>query len=73
MISQHLLEMIAERDPKILFANMPDNRNTSIFIEFLDMCIDWRQMICGAALQPEKEGLVMKILHGRVRNDKQKE
>lgn len=73
MISQHLLEMIAERDPKILFANIPDNRNTSIFIEFLDMCIDWRQLSCGSTLQPMRDGLVMKILHGRVRSDKQKE
>lgn len=65
MISQHLLEMISERDPKILFANMPDNRNTSQFIEFLDMCIDWQQLSCGEFI--ESRDIIVKILHGRVR------
>lgn len=65
IISQHLLEMISERDPKILFANMPDNRNTSQFIEFLDMCIDWQQLSCGDFI--ESCGVIVKILHGRVR------
>lgn len=68
VISQHLLEMISERDPKILFANIPDNRNTSKFIEFLDMCIDWRQMSCGQSV--DLTGSVVKVLHGRVRQFK---
>lgn len=68
VISQHLLEMISERDPKILFANIPDNRNTSKFIEFLDMCIDWRQLSCGEGI--DLEGCVVKVLHGRVRQFK---
>ena len=57
--------MISERDPKILFANMPDNRNTSIFIEFLDMCINWQQLSCGEFI--ESQDLIVKVLHGRVR------
>lgn len=69
MISQHLLEMISERDPKILFANIPDNRNTSQFIEFLDMCIDWQQLGSGEAVDSEKG--IIKILHGRVREFKE--
>ena len=68
VISQHLLEMISERDPKILFANIPDNKNTSQFIEFLDMCIDWRQLGSGETVETEKE--IIKILHGRVREFK---
>lgn len=60
--------MISERDPKILFANIPDNRNTSQFIEFLDMCVDWQQLGCGETVNPEKR--IIKILHGRVREFK---
>ena len=69
VISQHLLEMISERDPKILFANIPDNRNTSQFIEYLDMCIDWQQLSCGEVIDID-EGetkFIVKVLHGRVR------
>lgn len=61
--------MISERDPKILFANIPDNRNTSQFIEYLDMCIDWQQLSCGEVIDID-EGetkFIVKILHGRVR------
>lgn len=68
MISQHLLEMISERDPKILFANIPDNRNTSQFIEFLDMCIDWQQLGSGETVDTDR--VIIKILHGRVREFK---
>jgi len=68
VISQHLLEMISERDPKILFANIPDNRNTSQFIEFLDMCIDWQQLGSGETVDIDKG--IIKILHGRVREFK---
>lgn len=68
VISQHLLEMISERDPKILFANIPDNRNTSKFIEFLDMCIDWQQLSCGESI--DTVGCIVKVLHGRVRQFK---
>lgn len=61
--------MISERDPKILFANIPDNRNTSQFIEYLDMCIDWQQLNCGEVIDID-EGetkFIVKVLHGRVR------
>lgn len=57
--------MISERDPKILFANIPDNRNTRQYIEFLDMCIDWQQLSCGDFI--ESCNVIVKILHGRVR------
>lgn len=69
IISQHLIEMISERDPKILFANIPDNRSTSQFIEFVDMSIDWQQCSCGAQVQTEANDtqFVVKVLHGRVR------
>lgn len=60
--------MISERDPKILFANIPDNRNTSQFIEFLDMCIDWQQLSCGEIVDPHRG--IIKVLHGRVREFK---
>jgi hypothetical protein len=63
--------MISERDPKILFANIPDNRSTSQFIEFVDMSIDWLQCSCGEEIVTESGGgktrFVVKVLHGRVR------
>lgn len=61
--------MISERDPKILFANIPDNRNTSKFLEYLDMCINWQQLSCGEVIDIDEEDtkFIVKVLHGRVR------
>ena len=61
--------MISERDPKILFANIPNHRNTNQFIEFVDMCIDWKQCESGDPIITEEKSTnyIVKILHGRVR------
>lgn len=74
LISQHLLEMISERDPKLLFANIPSYSAGEPIVEFLDLCVDWQQRPCEANVREGNEDRVIKVLHGRVRESvKQRE
>lgn len=74
LISQHLLEMISERDPRLLFANIPSYSAGDVLIEFVDMCVDWQQRPCGSDVREGNADRVLKMLHGRVReSEKQRE
>ncbi len=74
LISQHLLEMISERDPKLLFANIPSYSAGEPMVEFLDLCVDWQQRPCESNVREGNEDRVIKVLHGRVRESaKQRE
>lgn len=74
LISQHLLEMITERDPRLLFANIPSYSAGDAMIEFMDMCVDWQQRPCGSDVREGNADRVLKVLHGRVReSEKQRE
>ncbi len=74
LISQHLLEMISERDPRLLFANIPSYSASAPMIEYLDLCVDWQQRPCEANVRDGNEERVIKVLHGRVReSEKQRE
>lgn len=65
LISPHLIEMMAERDPKLLFSNIPSHQITDPLIEFLDLCVDWQQRPCGSFGQ--FDGVIAKLIHGRLR------
>jgi len=65
LISPHLIEMMAERDPKLLFVNIPNHRISDPLIEFLDLCVNWQQRPCGSFGQ--FDGVIAKLIHGRLR------